>query len=442
MLLSSLSVVTILGFIYRLLLLLNTRISTYRPTSVLFIPLQPPITLILMPGLNNLDILLEIMAVSRREDRAHLMAASRALYSHGARFLLREPPHIETQQQLLSFLAFLSAQTDVRSKFLRHLELSPLYSWSTPACVRLADALSRIHTLQSLTISGRYYGCLADPELISALAALPSLQELRVHSYGLDCLDLLKTLRAQVRRLIVDCPAYYNENIFNKFADDDEWTAHHPIVVLEHSAPTLEELSISCWSTHPDPEVAPSPNIIYPRMHTLSIKYGSLPVVLPLIRAYPNLEHLSFDFRYASPDEIEEYRLCNLNQQILAGCTWRHLRAFAGDLADLYVLGLTCAIERVTLRTPAVYLGWPGTHRLGPTMVPVLTKARPRSLELDGWLTDVRGPRGDGKFAMFRGEGASRLETLTVEGHLEGMEHVDVDVCAVLISRLERVQVS
>lgn len=44
------------------------------------------------------------------------------------------------------------------------------------------------------------------------------------------------------------------------------------------------------------------------------------------------------------------------------------------------------------------------------------------------------GRGGDGKFAVFRGEAASRLETLTIEGPLEGRDHVDVDVRVVLVS--------
>ncbi|KAH9846186.1 hypothetical protein C2E23DRAFT_701279, partial [Lenzites betulinus] len=57
------------------------------------------------PGLNN-DVLLEVMAASCKKARAHLMATSRALYFHGARHLLRKTPYIHTEQQLLSFLAF------------------------------------------------------------------------------------------------------------------------------------------------------------------------------------------------------------------------------------------------------------------------------------------------------------------------------------------------
>lgn len=379
-----------------------------------------------MPGLNN-DVLLEVMAASCRKERARLMATSRALYSHGARHLLRETPHIQTEQHLISFLAFLSAQPDCCSKFLRDLEISDSI-WSSPACVQLAEVLSRASGLQCLTLNGKSYGLGPTVFQTLAWAAIASLQELRLCNAYETCLDLLKHHRSRLRRVVVDCPPNFDETFFNDLPDDDDWTEYHPVHVLQHSAPTLEELCITGWCTHT--EVEPSPDIIYPRLRTLAIQYASLPLTLSLIRAYPNLEHLSFSLRHASRDEIEEYRLWNLNAQFLAGRTWRHLRAFQGDLADLYVLGLACPIEQVTLRMPAVHLEWPGVQLLDP----VLAEARPRHLELDGWPGDICGPGGDGKFAVFRGEAASRLETLTIEGSLEGRDHVDIDVRAVLVS--------
>ncbi|KAL1939567.1 hypothetical protein VTO73DRAFT_9878 [Trametes versicolor] len=377
-----------------------------------------------MPGLNN-DVLLEVMAASSTKARARLMATSRALYSHGARHLLRETPYIHTEQQLLSFLAFLSAHPDRCSKFLREIELSD-FVWSSPACVQLAEVLSRVSGLQCLTLNGKRCGTGPTSIQIPAWGAISSLQELRLCNAYETCLDLLRQHRSPLKRVVVDCPPNFDECFFYDLPDDDDWTAYHPVHVLQHLAPTLEELRTTGWCTHP--EVEPDPDIVYPRLRTLAMRDASLPLTLSLIRAYPNLEHLSFNMRHAFPDEIEEYRLWNLNAQFLAGRTWRHLRAFEGDLVDLYVLGLACTIERVTLRLPPRHRDWPGVELL----TPVLAEARPRHLELDGWPGDVRGPRGDGKFAVFTGECAALLETLTIEGPLWGMEHVDVDVRAVL----------
>lgn len=389
-----------------------------------------------MPVLND-DVLLDIMAAAPIEVTARLMAVSRFLYLHGPKYVLSEPPFLKDEQQMLSFLDFLSVQPESRSKFVHHLKLH-FIDLSAPTSLRLVNALSLMTNLQSLALScrpgkqvRRRHGW--DASLIASFAAHPSLHVLHLSGLqGMDSLELLQTLRPRLTRLTVDFPAGTRDNIFDDLFGVLEWNDFHPILWLAPFAPTLEELSVTRWCTHPmDPPIT---NVVYPRLRTLAMHDATLPLTLPFVRAFPALKRLSFRTKYHNTygDTAAQVRLCrdrNVQEQQHAGITWARLRAFDGGLAGLYVLGLVCSIERVVL----VGVRHDQLHMLAPALV----HARPRILELGGWPVDIRrpGPRGDGgTLAVLQGAGGARLEDLTIEGRLEGEEHREVDLCSVLVS--------
>ncbi|EIW53209.1 uncharacterized protein TRAVEDRAFT_52342 [Trametes versicolor FP-101664 SS1] len=161
-------------------------------------------------------------------------------------------------------------------------------------------------------------------------------------------------------------------------------------------------------------------------MRALDLKSTTLPLTLPFIRAYPNLERLAFhvvssEYGNPGPHLWDTWLAQNMHEQQRAGLAWERLRAFDGALPALYALGLTCGIERVALSHVHSSRG----HMLGP----VLACARPRVLTLEGWPGVVRAPQGENTFA-------ARLEDLTIEARL-GNEHVQVDLGVALDGLLD-----
>ncbi|EIW56388.1 uncharacterized protein TRAVEDRAFT_29963, partial [Trametes versicolor FP-101664 SS1] len=68
----------------------------------------------------NYDVLLEIVAVSSWETSAALLDTSRFLHFEGPKVLLRQTVHLDTEKELLLFLAFLRhALDDGRYKAVR-----------------------------------------------------------------------------------------------------------------------------------------------------------------------------------------------------------------------------------------------------------------------------------------------------------------------------------
>ncbi|KAL1948296.1 hypothetical protein VTO73DRAFT_12371 [Trametes versicolor] len=166
-------------------------------------------------------------------------------------------------------------------------------------------------------------------------------------------------------------------------------------------------------------------------MRALDLKSTAVPLTLPFIRTYPNLEHLAFHVvssEYGNPDPHlwDTWLAQNMHEQQRAGLAWERLRAFDGALPALYALGLTRGIERVALSHVHSSRG----HMLGP----VLACTRPRVLTLEGWPGVVRAPQGENTFAALQGAGAARLEDLTIEARL-GDEHLQVDLGVALVHR-------
>lgn len=127
-----------------------------------------------VPTTLNTDVLLQIMAAAPRKDRAGFMAVSRPLYAHGPAYILKEAPCLRDEQQLASFLSFLSVQPSNRYKLVRHLKLSFQSQVSSPVYLRLVEALSLMCNLQSLALSNETSGDLYhwwSPSLIPAFNA-------------------------------------------------------------------------------------------------------------------------------------------------------------------------------------------------------------------------------------------------------------------------------
>lgn len=358
----------------------------------------------------NYDVLLEIVAVSSWETSAALLDTSRFLHFEGPKVLLRQTVHLDTEKELLLFLAFLRhALDDGRYKAVRELRLGVSDMKETTSS-ELVSALSLMRHLSSLAIYESEFLLHEIPGLFDTITALTSLKELSLSIGGAHSIRLLQSSQSILTGIFIGFPPNYSEDGFfdESVTPLSDWPQYHPVVVLARFRSTLQVLECDRWYTHP--EITAEPQFVYPEMRRLDMRSASLPLTISLIRAYPELAYLSI---HTGVDEdgdvadkphygVQHYK--NVAAQTRSGCTWRELEEFDGALVDLYTAGITCPINRVdlgALYTDHCYM-----------LDPALSHARPRQLILCGWECLPGSPAA---FVAFQGRGGSRLESLCVD---------------------------
>ncbi|EIW57314.1 uncharacterized protein TRAVEDRAFT_48355 [Trametes versicolor FP-101664 SS1] len=378
----------------------------------------------------NYDILLEVMKMCERPDCSRFMRTCRFFHTHGFEALLSHDISTSTEEDLTRVLAFLRKDPDKRFKFVRSMQFD-FPELTDTATLELADALRRMVNLTALSIQYSEDIILSEPEpaLFDAIAALTSLRELDLHYAGEHSIRLLQSLRSELVEVNVhildmtDCTCFFDT------VPADDRPLYHPAVLLQHSRSTLQELFTYEW--YMDADTPPDPTLVYPQMWRLDLERSLFPCTLPLINAYPNLTHLCFhtgesEHQQYLQSKIEAYdtrHALNVSQQQASVRTWESLHEYSGSLVDLYLLGLTCPINRVYLHSMPTVL----RHML-PT---VLAYARPRDLTLQNWPMQLRDNHPAEVFAALRGEGVSRLEAFCIEARLE-QDDGAVDIAAVL----------
>ncbi|KAI0657922.1 hypothetical protein C8Q70DRAFT_1055302 [Cubamyces menziesii] len=361
------------------------------------------------------DILLGIIALCSPRDISSLMQTCRFLYEESPKILLRETVPLKTSIQLSGFLTFLRAQ-EGRLAFVRSLRFE-LLDWEDEGVPEFFIHLPLMLNLHSLHLTHGERLFQRDPDVVDIIAEIPSLQELTVHHAGFETTRLLKCLQSHLVCVDIDFGDLDDYPFFQTIREE-QYPPFHPLLILSHSMASLTKLVLRQWYTHS--EITPDPDLLYPNMRELEIHNSGLPLIAPFVRACPNLWHLVHRAGLESRGHplsttetsslLEGYaahRAHNISQQASFDRTWDQLHSFSGDLAGLYVLGLTCPIERVTLHLNCE--DWPAM--LGPS----LFYARPRYLEIrdlegrsstngdaSGWRESLR--------ALLSGEVGSRME--------------------------------
>lgn len=336
-----------------------------------------------------------------------------------------------TNERLRCFLSYLSTPEGTRYQFVRSLELG-LWDVSEEAAQALILALPLLSSLNRLSISCDPEGSLLSYSGVSdAFAMLTTVRDLSISCAEEHALGMLRSLQSELISANINFSSD-GEDAFFDVVPEHDWPLYHPAVLLKNSASTLETLTSYRWFTHPNR--APDPTLVYPRMRKIYHERALLPLTVSYIRAYPNLAYLKLTESELGADWRPDIQRCtrrrhlNIAQQVASGCTWRELGEFRGILADLYVLGLTCPIDKVELRDlPDQVLFM---------LEPVLSDARPRRLKLPRWPMIHDVPATD-LFTFFRGQGGSRLELLDM-GIEVGSDSgapmaASVDVAAVLV---------
>ncbi|KAM5542672.1 hypothetical protein V8D89_003633 [Ganoderma adspersum] len=390
------------------------------------------------------DALLHVISVTASvKESVKLMATCRVLYHEGAKIALRKPITIFNEGQLVSFLRFLRAEDLSRCRHLRQLELwsfdpeldgLPVLIETLPHLVNLellqlpsAEELLELHLFNS-----------AEPALLPAFAALTSLRHVEIsEAKGATC-RFLSSLQSPLVSLRID---FFSDDDITLWdiLDTDGWSKYHPTVLLANFAPTLKELQCIAWYTNGN---AIYPEKVYPNMRRLSIVLHEFPLRIdPFIRAFPYLTDLRVNTDYHEnhySEAIRESHETNVAQQLdpLNSCgAWAHLEHFSGTLVDLYAIGLTSHIPRVTLID---------TLRDGPrvdVLATVLRYARPVHLKLEGITGTMLGDAERGFISVLRERGGANLSNLDMSVKF-GSDDQEKDLAAVmadLFSSLGRV---
>ncbi|KAI0333379.1 hypothetical protein GY45DRAFT_1297230 [Cubamyces sp. BRFM 1775] len=359
------------------------------------------------PKLLNNDILLNIMQVSDTNTVCSLMQVSRPLYHLGPTCILPPLVFIEDEQRLQSFIAFMTAEEPYRFKFLRRLCIAT-DSISSPVSELLVDFLTRFKSVMELSLLHIEYAerfIQSHPGLSGALAGLSHITRLFLRDAGKDagayCYAMNASLDSASLTLTPLPVGTTEETVWGE-------QARNPITLLHHAQDTLRSL-------HVDGTVLDSPEDVmykprYSHLTRLCLRNNDLPWVFHYVRAFPNIEELTFqvskrvwDDITQTPDLVERQSRINAASQTEFG-TWTKLRRVTGTLPDLLMLALLCPVEQLVVVGPWFH----------STMAnPVLESLKPAYLELQ----DFDVPFIDsGRFAdVMAGPEASSIRSLSLD---------------------------
>ena len=387
----------------------------------------------------NYDILREIVShAPTSRTCAALMLTSRFFNYEAAVVLLQLHPEIHFYRETIP--QFLSRHDFYRCRHVRQFDLwTKVYEASQETMRALCQCLPHMDHLEVFRLLDGEFTFRTFPELGPILADLTSLRYLHIHHVGVLTCAFLKTVQAPLSTLYLDWETESEmgtgKQPYHRELDVDQWPCHHPVAFLAKWAPTLEKVSSRMWITGPDP---PASAHVYPKMRSLSY-FADYPLVLPYMRAFPNLTHLEVvrdldeDFtenmRAAHMPPLDAHRALNVQSQIENVDIWEQLEEVTGPVVDLYVLGLTCRICHLHVDdelSRVVHL---------EMFAAIVSSAQPRHLKIQGRDGMLDHPTL-AITAMLRGNVLSGLESLVLDIDLMDGSPRNATIAATLVRPL------
>ena len=301
----------------------------------------------------NIDILHNVIRYADLSTVLQLAETCHEFNIECAQYLLREDVVLDGEQAVESFITFLTASgrrdySRRRLPFCTDMELSVGPSPSQHIKSALAGLFIRIgleaSQFTSLTLHHSNALLAPDSPLPKAVAALTTLEELRLSGYGSCCAGMLSNIQSRLLavRLARDVSTLgepsLNDPPHNPFND--------PLNLLHRSQETLESMAVTV-------PIMLRQGFCYPNLVELRICCpGWLPLTWTYICAFPRLTDLAFRFGGEFTQEHAPTMFAcsqwNIAEQHRLG-TWSSLRRVRGSLEDLFLLGLTCAIPELTM---------------------------------------------------------------------------------------------
>ncbi len=268
------------------------------------------------------------------------MRVCRSLHAALVPHLLRSHPVIQRTKQLLSFSQFVMTDAPMRFVYLQRLSIAISYVWSKRIVGMLCTVFQYSTHLEELGILD--CGCLEDPEIPSAIAALTSIRTLLLRYPTQAARDMLHQMRSQLTRVEVSfskVPRHYMDPI------ELLASCHDSLATLCMSLPRFSEVRLG---------------LQYPALTKLVLKCHQAIHAAPLLHHYPNVRHFTVTMcegqcghgglqpEHIRRDDadIEEMRAVNTLDRAYS---WKTLDVLRGDVPSIYHLSLNCPVQRLEI---------------------------------------------------------------------------------------------
>ncbi|EMD33742.1 hypothetical protein CERSUDRAFT_98296 [Gelatoporia subvermispora B] len=278
----------------------------------------------------NFDIVCYIMEFLPKHTLLPFMSTCRALRTAGVRHLLSLPVRFDSQTDILSFCVFLHRDLAIRPQHIRDifLDLSWLQDPLAPVLHSLLEALLHARTLHTLGLVVRNDSLMRFPEITTTLASIRSIQGLTLVT------DPGEGERGLLSRM---CP-------LAKLALTYVQSPSNCSPLLETHSNTLTELSLRNG-------ILSERLIQFPSLQRLRISYEHRFLDKNiLVSTFPNLTDLELvpasSIRAPTHSQLFEWRTQN---SVGTASDWLHLASVRGSFTDIYVLGLSCTLERLEI---------------------------------------------------------------------------------------------
>ncbi|KAI0651680.1 hypothetical protein C8Q79DRAFT_1004954 [Trametes meyenii] len=358
------------------------------------------------------------------------MSTCSVLRREVAKFVLKEEVGLTSTSKLTSFCLFMSVDDYDRARHLRKLALRARFveDADQQAASALAPILSRATNLAVLKIQDSEDLLSTQPGLSHCLTQLESLQHLRMSGAEVHVCNLLRRMRAPLKRLELTYDRR-RDNMFSNFWDSfssEEAQSYHPVRLCAGFAATLERLHMTSWN---EQNTLLESEVVYPRLKRLHLEAG-LPLSRTLVKSFPALSHLSVSPLYtpqwlmldsaARRGMMFTHRERNLEDQRIYG-SWPSLeRCEVTGVLPLFLMGLTCHIEYLSFSQ----IGHWHMELLGP----VMEQAKAVSLKIDLNCADFDAQTNGQASGVLRQHGTS-LSMLDITVNMDDRD-VDVRVVA------------
>ncbi|PIL22889.1 hypothetical protein GSI_15585 [Ganoderma sinense ZZ0214-1] len=302
-------------------------------------------------SLINVDVLHNVTQFADFSTVLQLTKTCREFNAECAQYLLKDKVYLEGEESVQSFIDFLTASGDDnyarrRLPFCTNIELSVGPSPSQNLKLGLTILFARIKSkaLRFKFLALHYSDALLAPDSLvpEVVAALTTLEELKLYEYGTNCAAMLPTM--QSRLLAVRLARDSSE--LDELLNDPLLNPHDdPLYLLQDSQETLEYMNVTLPITLRQG--------FFPNLTGLRIYCpGWQPLTWTFIRAFPRLVDLAAGFGTELTQERAPMavacRQWNIAEQRRLG-TWTFLRQARGTLEDLFLLGLTCTIPELVI---------------------------------------------------------------------------------------------
>lgn len=304
-----------------------------------------------------------------------MMRTCKSLHAMGLKPLLRSGVTVRSMKQLTEFCQFILDDLPLRARCLRKLSISmSLTDYIAHVDEQLLDAVEHrvgsldlqktpseglpllvqilTHTTEvaDLNIDSAEQLLQRHDGLVSGFAGLPRLRRLRMSSAGPKVLAMMRTIKANLREVHLDC--------FHQYSTSR--TAVDVIPFSQSHHRTLEKLTVSYCNIR-----APTENTVFLCMRELILRFTYGLDAALLSRCFPDLRHLElWHVRARHGNTPVHIRTANYGK--CCERSWLALDHLSGDLNALFALAFTRRVKLLDIRFPpqAAILTMPRLHTL------------------------------------------------------------------------------